>query len=123
MVVLRPVSDLVDYSSCRRLFLFPEREFFVRRLRSSFNRTALLIRLTDLVDQLEFRAARGAKAEAEGKSYSRFKYRRFIQRQRTSRSGAPDAKVLYATASPNIAPVACEPPRRSLSSYGSSARR
>ena len=34
-----------------------------------------LIRLTDLVDQLEFRAARGAKAEAEGKSYSRFKYR------------------------------------------------
>ena len=38
-----------------------------------------LIRLTDLVDQLEFRAARGAKAEAEGKSYSRFKYRRLIK--------------------------------------------
>jgi len=45
-----------------------------------------LIRLTDLVDQLEFRAARGAKAEAEGKSYSRFKYRRFIKQpwERTS---------------------------------------
>ena len=78
-MVSRSVSDLVDYSSCRRLFLFPEREFFVRRLRSSFNRTALLIRLTDLGDQLEFRAARGAKAEAEGKSYSRFKYRRFMK--------------------------------------------
>src|ERR1700704_1519816 len=49
-----PVSDLVDYSSCRRLFLFPQREFLVRRLRSSFNRAALLIRLFDLGDQTVF---------------------------------------------------------------------
>ena len=27
-LISRSVSDLVDYSSCRRLFLFPEREFF-----------------------------------------------------------------------------------------------
>ena len=44
-----PVSDLVDYSSYRRLFLFPQRESLLRRLRSSFNRAALLIRLTDLI--------------------------------------------------------------------------
>ena len=60
-----PVSDLVDYSSYRRLFLFPQRESLLRRLRSSFNRAALLIRLTDLMDQTVFRAVRDAKAEPE----------------------------------------------------------
>jgi hypothetical protein len=50
----RPVSDLVDYSSCRHRFLFPQREVRLRRLRSSCNRAALLIRLTDLGDQTRF---------------------------------------------------------------------
>jgi hypothetical protein len=53
-VLSRPVSDLADYSSCRRLFLFPQREFLLRRLRSSFRWAALLIRLTDLMDQNVF---------------------------------------------------------------------
>jgi hypothetical protein len=34
--------------------LFPQREFLVRRLRSSFNRAALLIRFFDLMDQTVF---------------------------------------------------------------------
>ena len=37
----------------------------MRRLRSSYNRAALLIRFSELWDQPFFRAARGAKAETE----------------------------------------------------------
>ena len=72
-----------------------------------------------------FRAARGTKAEAAVKSYSRLKRQRFVkqQLQLTSRSGLPGSKVLYATTSPNNAPVAYEPRPRSLSSCGSSVRR
>jgi hypothetical protein len=49
-----PVSDFVDYSSFRRLVFFPRGESVLRRLRSSFKRAALLIRLTDLEDQTDF---------------------------------------------------------------------
>jgi hypothetical protein len=40
VVVSRPVSDLVDYSSCRRLVVFPGGNLDPRRLRSSYNSAA-----------------------------------------------------------------------------------
>ena len=58
---VRSVSDLVDYSSFRRNALFPFEELSWRRLRSSYNRAARLIRLTELLDQPIFRVSRGTK--------------------------------------------------------------
>ena len=40
VVVSRPVSDLVDYSSFRRLVVFPGGNLDPRRLRSSYNSAA-----------------------------------------------------------------------------------
>jgi hypothetical protein len=56
----RPVSDLVDYPSFRRCLTSPE-GIALRRLKSSFNRAALLIRLIELGVQTVNRAIRGTK--------------------------------------------------------------
>ena len=55
-----PVSDLVDYPSFRRCLTSRE-GIALRRLKSSFKRAALLIRLFELEVQTDFRAIRGTK--------------------------------------------------------------
>jgi len=55
-----PVSDLVDYPSFRRCLTSRE-GIALRRLKSSFNRAALLIRLIELEVQTVNRAIRGTK--------------------------------------------------------------
>ena len=60
---VRPVSDLVDDSSFRRDGFLSVKDFAARRLKSSFNSAALLIRVFELFGQPISRAARGIKTE------------------------------------------------------------